>query len=114
MTEPEYLESLRLNHQVSREQGIDHAIREYQLDALLFLGNDDGLDLSARAGYPAITVPGGFAETGIIAAGGYTTKGPQGITFVGTAYSEPVLFRIAYAYEQASKYRFTPADPTAN
>lgn len=114
LTEPEYLESLRLNHQVSREQGIDHAIREYQLDALLFLGNDDGLDLSARAGYPAITVPGGFAETGIIAAGGYTTKGPQGITFVGTAYSEPVLFRIAYAYEQASKYRFTPADPTAN
>jgi amidase len=111
LTEPAYIESLRLNREVARGQGIDHAIREYRLDALLFLGNEDGLDLSARAGYPAITVPGGFAETGIIAAGGYTTKGPQGITFVGTAYSEPSLFRLAYAYEQASNNRFAPPDP---
>lgn len=111
LTEPAYVESLRLNREMSREQGIDHAIGEYRLDALLFLGNEDGLDLSARAGYPAITVPGGYAETGIIAEGGYTTKGPQGITFVGTAYSEPTLFRLAYAYEQASKYRFAPLDP---
>ena len=111
LSEPEYAESLRLNHERSREQGIDYAIREYRLDALLFLGNEDGLDLSARAGYPVITVPGGFAETGIIAEGGYTTRGPQGITFVGTAYSEPVLFRLAYAFEQASRYRCVPADP---
>jgi len=111
LSEREYIESLRLNREVSRDQGIDHAIQEYRLDALLFLGNEEGLDLSARAGYPAITVPGGYAETGIIAEGGYTTKGPQGITFVGTAYSEPLLFRLAYAYEQASKYRFAPTDP---
>ncbi|MDQ1908973.1 amidase family protein [Paenibacillus sp. GD4] len=111
LTESVYTESLRLNRELSRNQGIDHAISEYQLDALLFLGNEEGLDLSARAGYPAITVPGGYAETGIIAEGGYTTKGPQGITFVGTAYSEPLLFRLAYAYEQASKYRNAPADP---
>lgn len=111
LSEPEYTESLRLNRELSREQGIDYAIKEYRLDALLFLGNEEGLDLSARAGYPAITVPGGYAETGIIAEGGYTTKGPQGITFVGTAYSEPTLFRLAYAYEQASKYRVAPADP---
>lgn len=110
LSEPVYAESLRLNREVSRDRGIDHAIREYRLDALLFLGNEEGLDLSARAGYPAITVPGGYAETGII-EGGYTTKGPQGITFVGTAYSEPLLFRLAYAYEQASKYRFAPTDP---
>lgn len=105
LSEPEYAESLRFNREVSRAQGIDYAIREYGIDALLFLGNEEGLDLSARAGYPAITVPGGYAETGVIAKGGYTTKGPQGITFVGTAYSEPVLFRLAYAYEQASNYR---------
>ncbi|MCI3921346.1 amidase family protein [Paenibacillus sp. TRM 82003] len=111
LTEPVYIESLRLNREVARDQGIDHAVREYRLDALLFLGNEDGLDLSARAGYPAITVPGGFAETGIITAGGYTTKGPQGITFVGTAHSEPSLFRLAYAYEQASNNRFAPPDP---
>jgi Asp-tRNAAsn/Glu-tRNAGln amidotransferase A subunit and related amidases len=111
LTEPEYIESVRLNRETARDQGIDYAIREYKLDALLFLGNEDGLDISARAGYPAITVPGGYAETGIIAEGGYTTKGPQGITFVGNAYSEPALFRLAYAYEQSSQYRYAPADP---
>ncbi|MGG4454004.1 amidase family protein [Brevibacillus porteri] len=111
LSEKVYAESLRFNHELSRDQGIDHVIREHRLDALLFLGNEKGIDLSARAGYPAITVPGGYAETGIIAEGGYTTKGPQGITFVGTAYSEPSLFRLAYAYEQASQYRFAPTDP---
>lgn len=111
LTEPQYVESLRLNREMARGQGIDHAIREHRLDALLFLGNEEGLDLSARAGYPAITVPGGYAETGVIAEGGYTTKGPQGVTFVGTAYSESVLLRLAYAYEQASRHRFAPPDP---
>lgn len=108
LSEPEYAESLRLNLEWSRNQGIDHALREHKLDSLIFLGNEDGLDISARAGYPAITVPGGYAETGIIAEGGYITKGPQGITFVGTAYSEPVLFRLAYAFEQASLARLVP------
>ncbi|REE94630.1 amidase [Paenibacillus taihuensis] len=111
LSEPEYLESVRLNREFSQNQGIDHAIREYGLDVLLFLGNEEGLDVSARAGYPVITVPGGYTDSGVIADEGYPTKGPQGITFVGTAYSEPVLLRIAYAYEQASKYRFAPPDP---
>ncbi|AZN41348.1 amidase family protein [Paenibacillus albus] len=110
LTEQKYIDSLRLNRETARDQGIDHAIREHKLDALLFLGNEDGLDISARAGYPVITVPGGYAETGIIAEGDYTTKGPQGITFVGTAYSEPVLFRLAYAYEQVSRCRRAPRD----
>lgn len=114
LSEPEYIESLSLNRKLSREHGIDYAIRKYRLDALLFLGNEDGVELSARAGYPAITVPGGYASTGMISEGGYTTRGPQGITFVGAAYSEPILFRLAYAYEQASKYRCAPPDPDDN
>jgi amidase len=31
-----------------------------------------------------------------------------GISFFGTAYTEPVLLSIAYAYEQASKKRKKP------
>lgn len=108
LTEKEYLESRRRNKERAGTMGIDHVLREHQLDALLFLGNEYGPDLAARAGYPSVTVPGGYAENGIIAPGGYNTKGPQGITFIGTAYSEPVLIRLAYGFEQATKHRVPP------
>ncbi|GIP03893.1 amidase [Paenibacillus lautus] len=108
LTEKEYLESKRKNKERAGTMGIDHVLREHQLDALLFLGNEYGPDLAARAGYPSVTVPGGYAENGIIAPGGYNTKGPQGITFIGTAYSEPVLIRLAYGFEQATKHRVPP------
>lgn len=108
LTEEEYLESKRKNKEMAGAQGIDHVLKEYQLDALLFLGNEEGPDLAARAGYPSITVPGGYAEHGVIAPGGYNTKGPQGITFIGTAYSEPLLIKLAYGYEQATKHRIPP------
>jgi amidase len=50
------------------------------------------------AGYPHITVPAGFVR-GL----------PCGISFVGAAWSEPQLFAMAYAFEQASKARKPPA-----
>jgi hypothetical protein len=50
----------------------------------------------------------GTLDSGIIAPGGYAINGPQGVTFVGTGYSEPVLIAIAYAYEQATKHRVPP------
>lgn len=108
LTEQVYTDSLRKNRENARALGIDYALEEHQLDALLFLGNEGGADLAARAGYPSITVPGGYAATGVIAPGGYITKGPQGITFVGTAYSEPKLIRIAYGFEQTTKHRMQP------
>jgi amidase len=52
---------------------------------------------TALAGYPAITVPAGFAF-GL----------PVGITFMGRAYSEPTLIRLAYAFEQATRHREPP------
>jgi len=108
LTEQEYLDSKIKNKKLAGKLGIDYALEEHRLDALLFLGSEEGDDLAARAGYPVITVPGGFAEQGIIAPGGYTTKGPQGITFIGTAFSEPTLIKLAYGYEQATKHRFPP------
>ena len=51
----------------------------------------------AVAGYPAITVPMGYAF-GL----------PLGVTFMGLAWSEPTLFRLAYAFEQATKVRRAP------
>jgi amidase len=107
LTEKEYIDSLNRSIEMSRKQGIDHVLQTHSLDALMFLGHE-GSDLAARAGYPIITVPGGYASSGIIAPGGYTTKGPQGITFVGTAFSEPTLVKIAYGFEQATKHRVPP------
>jgi amidase len=109
ITEQEYLDSKRRNKEMAGTQGIDYVLAEHQLDALLFLGNEGGDDIAARAGYPVITVPGGYARTGIIAPGGYITKGPQGITFVGTAFSEPTLIKLAYGFEQATKHRYSPS-----
>lgn len=108
LTEREYLDSLKLNREMAGPQGIDSAIAEHKLDALLILGDEDLNDVAARAGYPSITVPGGYAAEGVTAPGGYNTKGPQGITFIAGAYSEPVLLRLAYAYEQATKHRTPP------
>ncbi|MBB6672144.1 amidase family protein [Cohnella nanjingensis] len=109
LAEQEYLDSLKRSREMSRERGIDHALAEHRLDALLFLGAEDGSDLAARAGYPSLTVPGGYTENGVVAPGGYETRGPQGITFVGAAYSEPTLIKLAYGYEQATRHRFAPS-----
>jgi len=97
LTEPVYLESRMRDLYDSQTDGIDAALAEHGLDALVFPANY-GAGIAAKAGYPSITVPAG-----------YTPKGqPLGITFTGKAYSEPQLIRIAYAFEQATKYRVPP------
>lgn len=97
LTEPDYLSCLMENLEKSRARGIDHALKTYRLDALLY-PHDKGYDMPARAGYPSITVPAG-----------YTSQGrPIGIQFTGEAYSEMCLIRIAYAFEQATRHRIPP------
>lgn len=81
----------------SQEQGIDYAIEKYGLDVILFPAYV-GADICARAGYPSIAVPAGYRDNGR----------PFGITFAGTAFSEPALIRIAFAYEQRTKHRKKP------
>ncbi|MFD0304283.1 amidase [Streptomyces sp. NPDC127119] len=116
--EREYREALATNHRLSRAEGIDAVLRRYRLDALVMptTGPPAKIDLirgdsygggastpAALAGYPAVSVPAGFAF-GL----------PVGLTFMGTAWSEPVLLRLAHAYEQASQVRrpptYRPAD----
>ena len=111
LTEQPYLDSVQQNTEWARKQGIDFALGEHRLDALMFLGNEDLGDIAARAGYPVITVPGGYAQQAVVHEEGLTTKGPQGISFAGAAYSEPVLIKIAYGYEQATKHRIPPNIP---
>lgn len=96
LTESEYISSRSDDLEWSRNRGIDAVLQEHQLDALMF-PHDEGHWIAARAGYPLIAVPAGF-----------TSKGPMGITLSGTAFSEPTLIRIAYGFEQATKYRRPP------
>jgi amidase len=82
-------------------------------DAILFPRNG-GAAAPAKAGYPSIVVPGGFAPVPLPAPPnnfppGFTPEpAPFGITFSGPAFSEPRLIAIAYAFEQATLHRVPP------
>ncbi|MGD0222424.1 MAG: amidase [Terriglobia bacterium] len=108
----EYLDALDKSKSLMREQGIDALMNQFKLDALVaptgapawltdLIDGDHDLGGSstpaAVAGYPHITVPMGFVH-GL----------PVGISFFGRAWSEPVLIKLAYAYEQATRQRRPP------
>ena len=63
-------------------------------------GGDNNQLFSPSTGFPAITVPMGYTRGGTL---------PAGLQFFGRAWSEPVLIRLAYAYEQATHHRHSPA-----
>jgi amidase len=112
LTDKPYLDALEICRRYSRAEGIDALMDEHKLDAivapsggpagasdLLYGDRDVGGSSSpaAIAGYPNITVPAGNVR-GL----------PLGLSFFGRAYSEPVLIRLAYAFEQATQARIAP------
>jgi amidase len=97
---------------LSRQEGIDAVMDQHQLDALVMLADapacptdlingDRSLGSSstpaALAGYPLISVPAGFSF-GL----------PVNITFMGRAFSEPTLIRLAHAFERLTQARRPP------
>ncbi len=112
LTDQEYIDALEKNHRLTREEGIDAVMTKHNLDAIVsptdspawmtdlvdgdhFLGGSS--QLPAVSGYPHITVPAGQVF-GL----------PIGISFFGRAWSEPVLLKIAYAFEQITQARKPP------
>lgn len=90
--------------------GIDEVMKAHNLDALLFPGSG-GAALAARPGYPTVMVPFAFvpnAPTTAFPEGFNAKPAPFGVSFVGTACSEPTLLRLAYGFEQATKRRVPP------
>jgi amidase len=104
---------VRKDIRLSRAEGIDAVLKEHRLDAILTPGGN-GADLAARAGYPIIVVPFGLTANNPqqqpFPAGFNARPSPFGVGFTGTACSEPKLFEIAYAFEQATKRRVPPPD----
>jgi amidase len=91
-------------------EGIDAALQQHKLDALLFPGAG-GYAIAAIPGYPTVMVPFGTvpnAPNSPFPAGFNAKPMPYGVSFSGTACSEPRLIEIAYAFEQATRRRVPP------
>jgi amidase len=108
----EYLDAREKCQRLMRAEGIDRVMDASKLDALVaptggpawltdHVNGDHDLGGSstpaAIAGYPNISVPMGFVF-GL----------PIGISFFGRAWSEPILLKLAYAFEQATQHRRPP------
>jgi amidase len=107
-----YASSLAHERLIGGAQGIDAVLQQFNLDAIVaetgappwttdLIDGDHFLGASsspaAIAGYPIINVPMG------------TTFGlPVGISFMGTAYSEPKLIKLASGFEAATRARTVP------
>lgn len=112
ITAAQAAQSLINAHKLARDQGIDAVLQQFNLDAIITPTNQPSwtTDLidgdhfqvadstpAAVAGYPHITVPGGSAF-GL----------PLGLSFTGTAWSEPKLIALAFSFEQAAQARLEP------
>jgi Asp-tRNA(Asn)/Glu-tRNA(Gln) amidotransferase A subunit family amidase len=60
---------------------------------------DNSQVFSPTTGMPAITVPMGYTRRNTL---------PAGMTLFGRAFDEPRLIKLAYAYEQGTKWRREP------
>jgi len=104
LDDPEYQATVLRLQYAGRDNGLDAALESNALDALIaptnapatkidlvngdfFIGGTS--TLAAIAGYPLVTVPAGYRH-GL----------PIGVTFMGGAFSEETLIRLAYAFEQ--------------
>jgi amidase len=113
LDEPEYVAARAECLRIGGHDGLDSALEGDRLDALIALTtgpawtvdhvNGDHVvgsssEPAAMAGYPLITVPLGLVAGEL----------PVGITFMGRAFSEALLVRLAYAFERATQARRPP------
>jgi len=112
LTDPAYVKARADCVRLARQDGIDALLAQYKLDAIVTLtsgpaclidhinGDQDTggcTTPAAVAGYPHITVPAGLYK-GL----------PIGLSFFGAAWTEPALFKLAYAWEQQMNARRKP------
>jgi amidase len=119
LTEKAYQDALETCRRLARVEGIDKVVADHKLDAIvaptggpawttdLINGDHFGGGSSSAAavsGYANVTVPAGFVF-GL----------PVGMSFIGPAFSEGTLLRLAYGFEQATQVRRAPKFlPTAD
>jgi len=107
-----YNDSLAIDQKIGATEGIDQLLKDNNLDALIAgtdspawptdLINSDHFTFGtsspcAIVGYPIINVPAGMSF-GV----------PVGISFMGTAFSEPTLIKLASGFEAVTQARQKP------
>jgi amidase len=93
LTEADFASKQQLENGSARN-ALDIFFENYEIDVVV----SSVAQLYATAGYPALTVPAGYAEDGT----------PIGTVFVGRFLSEPQLLAVGYAYEQGAQARVAP------
>lgn len=113
-TNQEYKDILLNRPKVSQESLLK-AMTANDLDALLYpstanppsslTGSNAGNAnrLSPFSGFPAISVPAGFVDNGLL------PKLPQNIELLGRPFDEGMLIKLAYSFEQHTHHREAPA-----
>lgn len=114
LNDPAYIAARTKARRLAGPDGIDAALKPQHLDALItpttgaawitdpIHGDGDafpgaGYGAAAVAGYPSLSIPMGSTD-GL----------PLGVLFIGTAWSEPRLIELGYAYEQLTLARTPP------
>lgn len=99
---------------IAFREAIENRMDELNLDAIVYptwnnkpaliesfeegYKGDNNQVIAPHTGQPAFTVPMGFIEGNL----------PAGLQFLGKMYSEPILIKFSYAYEQGTKHRLPP------
>lgn len=96
LTKEAYEEIVKNNRKNTRS-AIDKVIVENEIEAIISISNELSA-IYATAGYPAITVPSGYRDSGE----------PFGVTIVGGENTDGKLIEIGYAYEINTKHRKIP------
>ena len=98
LTDPDYLAARALCLQLTRAEGIDKALADDDLDAIVAPSYSFASSAAAVAGYPNISVPIGLTPEGK----------PAGLWMYSGFLQEPTLLAFAYDLEQAIQPRRQP------
>ena len=113
LTDRRYLDALAASHRLSRDEGIDRAMDEHRLHALVGItagipAMQDPLDASGGGGGGCSTPPAMAAYPNMSVPMGFIRGLPVGMSLCGRAWSEATLIRLAYSFEQATNVRRPP------